>query len=609
MSELTQEQRFRFRLRMEQEAEASSAPATPEPSMGSVALNAVPKGVANLINTPVALLNLAKQGMDALPGIRSLPNKMPLTPNYPMQAAEKMGLVSPAREPQTPAQRVVDTAIGTGIAMAAAPAAGLANVAKNVATGVASGIAGQGTKEATGSDVLGLVAGMATPLAISGVSTVGPKLNAVKRTTLQEAQAAGFVVQPSTVKDSLKNNKLESVAGKAAVPQDASMRNQAIANKLAAEEIGLPGETALTEAVLNDVRNEAGAVYREIAELSPRASTALESLKQTRFEAKEQWNYYNRSGNPEAGKLARSLSARAEQYERVIEAEATRMIKVYGFRERPIETVQGTIERPLGLPAATTPERAGLPPGGPPVAQIETREVGFPLPDVAGNASKSRAVGFATPSTEQVAPVSREVGFAVPGAPRQALGSQPPPPRGWRETNATAGFDMELLGERMAGRPNLLADLRASRIRIAKTYDIEKALNLGTGDVSLATFGRLLDQGGVASKSGNLLLMGKFAQAFPRVARDASGVPPAAVAGTDAFSSAVLSTVGYGAAGGPAGLIVGGLPLLRGPARSLVLSKGYQSGLLKEPPALSSTLLKSGLAGKTLLDYRDAVER
>jgi len=92
------------------------------------------------------------------------------------------------------------------------------------------------------------------------------------------------------------------------------------------------------------------------------------------------------------------------------------------------------------------------------------------------------------------------------------------------------------------------------------------------------------------------------------VARDASSLPPPSVSGTDAASSAILGGIGYGAAGGPAGLLAAGLPLLRSPARNLVLSGGYQSRLLREASPLSQSLTKGALIGRSVMDYQEAVQ-
>jgi len=102
-----------------------------------------------------------------------------------------------------------------------------------------------------------------------------------------------------------------------------------------------------------------------------------------------------------------------------------------------------------------------------------------------------------------------------------------------------------------------------------------------------------------------LLTIGKMAEAFPSVMREGARVPSSGVSGTDAAASALLGTVGYGAAGGPAGMAAAALPLLRSPARSLVLSNPYQnfatSGVNPRYQAILDELMKRGtpLTGAT----------
>ncbi len=116
----------------------------------------------------------------------------------------------------------------------------------------------------------------------------------------------------------------------------------------------------------------------------------------------------------------------------------------------------------------------------------------------------------------------------------------------------------------------------------AKSYDIERALNLGDSTVSAPIIGRQLDKTGTAGKSGALSIIGKMAEAFPSVMREGGRVPSPGVSGTDAAMSAMLG-VGGGAAAGPAGILAAGLPLLRSPARNLVLSPAYQKFATSDP--------------------------
>ncbi len=64
-----------------------------------------------------------------------------------------------------------------------------------------------------------------------------------------------------------------------------------------------------------------------------------------------------------------------------------------------------------------------------------------------------------------------------------------------------------------AGKPELAKQLAASRTRIAKTYDVEKALNLGNADVSVPALLRAKKAG--RPLSGNLETLANYGAAFP----------------------------------------------------------------------------------------------
>ena len=155
---------------------------------------------------------------------------------------------------------------------------------------------------------------------------------------------------------------------------------------------------------------------------------------------------------------------------------------------------------------------------------------------------------------------------------------------------------------KQAGRPELVEQLKEARTLYAKTYDIERALNPADGHVSASLIGRLHAKG--KPLSGELAVIGKFARAFPDAVRDSSRIQSPGVSGIEAMAGAGLGALGYGAAGGPVGLLAAGVPLLRGPARSMLLSKGYQNRLLKEAPSLNPAMLQSILAGRSTAEAR-----
>lgn len=126
-------------------------------------------------------------------------------------------------------------------------------------------------------------------------------------------------------------------------------------------------------------------------------------------------------------------------------------------------------------------------------------------------------------------------------------------------------------------KPELLDELKIARKNLAKNYEVENAMNVGTGNIDAAYLGRKLDNG--APLSGGLLTIGRFAQGPGRlVSRDASAVPVPGAEHLGAYGSA-LGAIEGGIHWGPAGAIVGGgIPLMRGPMRGIALSKMLQPG-------------------------------
>jgi hypothetical protein len=133
------------------------------------------------------------------------------------------------------------------------------------------------------------------------------------------------------------------------------------------------------------------------------------------------------------------------------------------------------------------------------------------------------------------------------------------------------------------GKPELIGELRKARKTIAKTYTGERALNRATGNVNANVLGRLYEKG--KPLSDGLDQIGRFATAFPKVAR--SNQDGAGISALEPLSSAMYAGLGQMATGNPAGLLAGGLPLLRTPARSLALSR-----LMQKPPSYGGNMLR-----------------
>ena len=141
----------------------------------------------------------------------------------------------------------------------------------------------------------------------------------LKNQVLKTSQEAGYVIPKSEISPTFISNRLEGWAGKAALKQDATIRNQEVTNSLARKVIGLADDEPITDDAINAYQNLVSEPYRQISKLSKGAASKLEKLKQTRNDSKIQWNFYNRSGDPTAIKAAKLLDSMADKLENQIE--------------------------------------------------------------------------------------------------------------------------------------------------------------------------------------------------------------------------------------------------------------------------------------------------
>lgn len=314
--------------------------------------------------------------------------------------------------------------------------------------------------------------------------------NAVRDATVKAAQAEGYVIPPSAIGG---GKTLETIGGKAATGQEAAIRNQEVTNRIARKEAGLAADTPISESSLAAARKELAEPYREVAALSKPAAKALEDLKSVRTDSKNYWQFFNRTGDPEALKKAQQFDLRADKLEGLIEKEAAKLTNFKQFKS-----------------------------------------------DSARAAAEAHGI-------EQ--------------------------------------------GQ------NLVESLREARKAIAKNYDVERALNVGNGNIDAHAIGRMLDKRGEQGVTGGLQTIGRFAEAFGNISREAGAVPAPGVSKLMPYGSIALGAIGAGAsehyAGSPYGAAAAALPLLSGPARSLALSKMMRPGVKYGP---GSTLRLSDLA-------------
>lgn len=128
------------------------------------------------------------------------------------------------------------------------------------------------------------------------------------------------------------------------------------------------------------------------------------------------------------------------------------------------------------------------------------------------------------------------------------------------------------------GRPELIPALRDARREIAKTYTVGRALNDASGNVNANVFARMHEKG--LPLSDGLDVVGRFASAFPTVAKTPEQIGSPAAHNLKAFMSMGFGGIG-GATAGPLGVAAGLLPFVTPPiARSMMFSRAAQQGLL-----------------------------
>lgn len=151
----------------------------------------------------------------------------------------------------------------------------------------------------------------------------------------------------------------------------------------------------------------------------------------------------------------------------------------------------------------------------------------------------------------------------------------------------TAFTDLQAMAV-AAGRPELAAALTQARIDIAKNHSVERALIQGSGRIDPAVLGRELERVGERGMTGGLQDIAKFQQAFSRDVGNIAKVPTVGVSAVDAMMGTLLAQ-NAGKAAGASGLLSGGIPLIRGPIRDVLLSKPYQALATAAPFAMPNT--------------------
>lgn len=93
---------------------------------------------------------------------------------------------------------------------------------------------------------------------------VSPQMSP-KEALVAQGREVGLKAPPASVSGTMAAKGVESLAGKASVAQEASIKNQPIFNDLAKKALGLSADEPLTPEVLEGIRSNAGKVYAQIS--------------------------------------------------------------------------------------------------------------------------------------------------------------------------------------------------------------------------------------------------------------------------------------------------------------------------------------------------------
>ena len=160
----------------------------------------------------------------------------------------------------------------TGAEVAPNALARLADMGTRVVAGGLVGGASAGMVDPSTAGA-GAAVGAALPPVLAGVGKVGgaagrilrgPEQSPEMASAIRQAQKAGYMIPPTQANPTLGNRLMEGMSGKITTAQNASAKNAPVTSRLAAEAIGLPGNTQITPEVLKDVRKVAGQAYEAV---------------------------------------------------------------------------------------------------------------------------------------------------------------------------------------------------------------------------------------------------------------------------------------------------------------------------------------------------------
>ena len=206
---------------------------------------------------------------------------------------------------------------------------GIEGLIARVVGGAVNGAATAGLVNPADADT-GAALNGAMPIVTKGLGAAGryigsppaPGVNPTTMLTAKDGMAAGYIVPPNMLQPSLKNQVIESISGKQATQQIASMKNSEVTEKLVRKSLGIADDVPLTQSTMENLRKTAGKAYADVSALSPQAAADLEALKIARNESQGWFKAYNRSARPDDLAQAKAFKAQADALETGLEAHA-----------------------------------------------------------------------------------------------------------------------------------------------------------------------------------------------------------------------------------------------------------------------------------------------
>lgn len=128
-----------------------------------------------------------------------------------------------------------------------------------------------GAQQNAGLQAFSDVVGNLIPMAVTPEAEAPKAAALLEKTPFQLARDSGYSIMPSEAAikggSSPGGKVIEGLAGSAKTGVDATVKNQAVTNRLAAQEIGAPTGTPLTDTVLDNLRKPLNAVYDKVSQL------------------------------------------------------------------------------------------------------------------------------------------------------------------------------------------------------------------------------------------------------------------------------------------------------------------------------------------------------